>query len=341
MEDLLPRLKHAIERFFPDYRAVMVKDLVCMNSGWESDVYSFTIEHGMAGSRQQRDMVLRIYPGGYAVHKAREEFKTLSILHRMSYPVPEVYRLETSGESLGQPFILMERIEGAPLWGLLYEGSEQQQAGWLRLFCKLFVQLHTLDWRPYVPEEVHKLGDPYACVRSQFEQATGQLQSMGLAGEFQPLANWFNVRLLDVPCTRPAVVHWDFHPQNILVRPNGDAVVIDWTGAAISDPRFDLAWTLLLIEAYMGEDWRARILAEYENQVGGALAGMEFFEAFACARRLFSVVGSIKAGAGALGMRPGAEEVMKKQVEPLRRVAARLKAITGYAPFNIDEVLLW
>ena len=66
---------------------------------------------------------------------------------------------------------------------------------------------------------------------------------------------------------------------------------------------------------------------------------MDFFDAFACGRRLLSVVGSIKAGAGALGMRPGAEEVMRQQVEPLRRVAARLQTVTGLNLVDIESLL--
>jgi len=339
MEELPSRLQAAIARSFPEYEGPQVNDLVCLNSGWESDVYAFRLDYKMDGERGQRDLVLRMYPGGYAAVKARDEYRALAMLHRMGYPVPEVYRVETSGDSLGQPFLIMERVEGVSLWLLMFDGPMEQRDDWLRLFCKLFVQLHSLDWRPYLPEEVDKYADPYACVRIQFEQALWQVKNMGMSAEFTPLLDWFNMRRLDVPCTRPAVVHWDFHPQNILVRPDGSAVVIDWTGATISDPRFDLAWSLLLIEAYIGTEFRARVLAEYENQSNGAVPGMDFFDAFACARRLFSVAGSIKAGAGTLGMRPGAEEVMKKQVEPLRRVADRLKAITGLAPVNVDEIL--
>ena len=33
-----------------------------------------------------------------------------------------------------------------------------------------------------------------------------------------------------VPCRHPALVHGDFHPNNILLREDGSAVVIDWAG---------------------------------------------------------------------------------------------------------------
>ncbi len=56
------------------------------------------------------------------------------------------------------------------------------------------------------------------------------------------------------PCYHP--VHWDYHPGNVLLRDDSSAVVIDWTQIDVSDPRFDLAWTLLLVSSYEGaERW--------------------------------------------------------------------------------------
>jgi hypothetical protein len=154
-----------------------------------------------------------------------------------------------------------------------------------------------------------------------------------------PLMDWLNEHLPAVPCSQPAVVHWDFHPRNIMIRPDGSPQVIDWTSSEISDARFDLAWSLLLIEIYEGVEWRGKVQAEYERQAGGPLIGMDFFNAYACARRLFSVIISMKAGAGALGMRPGAEQIMKGQREPLKKVAARLKMVTGLVLVDIDQIM--
>lgn len=37
-----------------------------------------------------------------------------------------------------------------------------------------------------------------------------------------------------------AIVHWDFTPDNVLVRDGRVTGVIDWEGARAGDPRFDL-----------------------------------------------------------------------------------------------------
>jgi aminoglycoside phosphotransferase (APT) family kinase protein len=66
-------------------------------------------------------------------------------------------------------------------------------------------------------------------------------------------------------------------------------VVIDWTGLQLSDPRFDLAWTLMLISAYQGSQWRQSFLEAYERHAGELLENLEFFDVAACTRRLYSI----------------------------------------------------
>lgn len=45
---------------------------------------------------------------------------------------------------------------------------------------------------------------------------------------------------------REVVCHGDLHPFNVLQR-DGDLVVLDWTGAVLADPCFDVAFTELLL----------------------------------------------------------------------------------------------
>ncbi len=338
MDEIARQMQRYVEQSYAEQGSPVISGLSNISSGWESDVYVFQLEVGSRTDRRQQRQVLRIYPGENGDQKAKDEFRVLAGLYQMGYPVPEVYRLETDHAWFGRPFITMEMIEGSTLWPLLFHGPAERQPEMLALYCRLMLQLHRLDWTPYNPDEAKKIGDPYHYARQELERGAGVAQNFGMT-EFQPLMEWLNSRLVDVPCEHASVVHWDFHPQNILIKPDGSPKVIDWTSATISDARFDLAWSLLLIEAYEGEAWRDRVQAEYERQAGGALIGMDFFMAYACARRLFSVIVSIKAGAGALGMRPGAEQIMKAQREPLKKVAARLQAVTGINLVDIDQLM--
>ena len=157
-----------------------------------------------------------------------------------------------------------------------------------------------------------------------WRQALGEGE-LGLPG-FTPVFNWLEQRKGQVRGAVPAVVHRDFHPNNILICPDGRLVVIDWTQIGVSDARYDLAWALLLLGTYEGTEWRERILREYERQVGHSLLDMDFFEVAACAKRLFSMVFSVQSGAEKMGMRPGAENIIRQETEHIQRVYEVLRS---------------
>ena len=103
--------------------------------------------------------------------------------------------------------------------------------------------------------------------------------------------------------------------------------MIDWTQIEVSDARFDLAWTLVLMGSMAERDYDL-ILQEYERQAGEQVRGLAWFEVAACLKRLFSVIISMDEGAEKLGMRPGAEAQMREHAGPLRGVYAMLRERT-------------
>ena len=58
--------------------------------------------------------------------------------------------------------------------------------------------------------------------------------------DYDEVLDWLQTRTKAITPTEPTVVHGDFHPGNVLLRTDGASFVIDWTGADISDYRFDL-----------------------------------------------------------------------------------------------------
>jgi hypothetical protein len=121
----------------------------------------------------------------------------------------------------------------------------------------------------------------------------------------------------------------------VLVRAVDSAVVIDWTGGTVTDPRIDLAWTRLLMGAHGRPEWSDEVLAGYERQIGTRVAGIEYFDAAMALRRLFDVTVSLGLGAERLGMRPGAVEEMRASLSALGRVYNLFRRITG---LEIPEV---
>jgi len=309
-------------RAFPAKWDVKVRDVVNITTGWESEVYSFDVdvEYGRPEERRHERLILRIYPGDDAEAKSAREFYGMRQLHKAGYPVPQVLILESENSPFGQPFVIMERIEGQELAPLMFGAPKERQQRLLTLFCELFVRLHRLDWRPSTCHVTcGDMDDPYAPVDRELNRWRAYLDRFQ-SSAFLEVLEWLESRREQVPCLRPSPVHWDYHPGNVLLRDDGSGVVIDWTQLDISDPRFDLAWTLVLINSYRGSEWRERILREYERLAEAPVQQIEYFEAAACFKRLGSVVVSLLHGPEKMGMRPEAQARIRQDMEASKRV---------------------
>jgi aminoglycoside phosphotransferase (APT) family kinase protein len=338
-DGMLDLLQDTIVRALPDRTNATVSDLASLSVGWESDVYAFDLASGPPDARQREALVLRVYPGADAHTKSAREFHGMRQLFAAGYPVPRVLALERDASPFGKPFVIMERVAGEMMWSPLFRSPEPRQSALLGLLCELFVRLHRLDWRPFVadPAAVERAG-PYAFVDGWLAEARSILGQFGVP-DAAAMLDWLEVRRDRVPCVQPAPVHLDYHPNNILLGRDGSAHVIDWTQIQVSDPRFDLAWTLMLVGAAEGWPWRDRILAEYERLAGASIEALDWFEVAACGKRLFSVVVSHTAGPEALGMRPEAVELMRQQFGALRNVYQLFVARTGLRLSEVERLL--
>jgi aminoglycoside phosphotransferase (APT) family kinase protein len=218
-------------RTFPAKQGLQVRNLVSITAGWESEMYAFDVEYGPAEDRRPEALVLRLYPGDDAHAKSAHEFHSMRQLHKAGYPVPQVHILERANSPFGKPFVIMERIKGQVMGPQLSRACGGKQRKLLTLFCALFMHLHRLDWRPFVNDVARgETEGPYVFVDRDLRRVHDALAQLSLEG-FLPIVEWLEERRDEVPCRQPSLVHGDFHPYNILLRDDGSAVVIDWTGA--------------------------------------------------------------------------------------------------------------
>lgn len=310
--------------------------LAQISDGWENEVYSFTLQPETGSGPASEDLILRVYPGDDAVLKAKREFAVMDRLFHLGYPVPEVRVLETTGLALGRPFVIMRRVDGEPLGPILRRPPFARKRELIALFCERLVQLHSLDWHEFVSDAA--ADRPEQSVDRWL--ARGRALVDGLApGQFDPAFEWLTAQASRIGDVRLALVHWDYHAQNVLLTAQGEAFVIDWTSAEVTDFRFDLGWTLLLEGMYDGWPMREAILHEYERLSGASVEQVEFFEVIACVRRLFSILVSLRQGAQRLGMRPEAEATMRAQRQHLEGVYAILTYRTGIVLPAVEALL--
>ncbi|HXF61736.1 MAG TPA: phosphotransferase family protein [Caldilineaceae bacterium] len=305
-----------------------VSELTVLSNGWESDVYGFRLQ---AGAQEQR-CVLRCYFGREAAQTARREAAALRVLAGAGYPVPEVYRVEPEGATVGRPFLVMSYAPGELLWRRML--GPDAAPDYLGDFCALLARLHTL---PISPDEVDSALIPRRTAAEQIEFLMGYTERFAVPG-FAQAAAWLRANVQQVRPVALTPVHWDFHPANVLVADERRYCVIDWTQFELTDPRYDLAWTLLLIGTQANWTAAAAVRQGYEA-LNGPVEDLVFFEAAASAKRLFAVLVSLMQGAETLGMRPGAEQIMAGQLGPIAHVYQHWLALTSVPLAAAEERL--
>ncbi len=324
---LQPRL-HAYLSADPRWAGARPQALRFLARGWESEIYLQEFENGEA-------LVLRIYPAADAQVKSAREHHALELLHQAGYPVPEVFALELDASILDRPFVLMEYIPGEQMWPLIDREQEQVGQTLLGQFSRLLADLHQLDWRQFTPE---RPADPADWLLRWLAGNRGELEYFHLDG-FLPVLDWLTARAVDITLQPPAPVHWDFHPGNVLISPAGRLVVVDWTQFTVSDARFDLAWTLLLLGAYEGDRWRTTVLTEYERYQGAPVQDLVWFDAAVATKRLGHMVVALTASPEVTGMMGSAADAMRAQFPAYRWIYTLFQERTGLRLAEVETIL--
>ncbi|OMD38881.1 aminoglycoside phosphotransferase [Paenibacillus odorifer] len=85
------------------------------------------------------------------------------------------------------------------------------------------------------------------------------------------------------PMKQDRIIHGDFHLGNI-VEEQEQFTVIDWTNGQLGDPRYDFAWSFILLKIHLSERYARVFRSAYllENDI--EQEELEVFEAWACLR---------------------------------------------------------
>ena len=327
-------LQDRLEAYYHDLvdPAVQIANLTPISDGWETEVYSFDA----VWVGQHDPVILRLYPGVKVVERCAHEFRALRGLHANGYPVPRVYYHETDAAVLGKPFLIMERINGRSLRSLMVE-DPTRHADWFTRFVQLMVDLHRLDYRAVLGSDEDY--DPVAWLTQKL--VNDRQVIVGDYGQAwaAPVFDWLDARQSVITPMPAAALHGDFHPNNILITPDEQAYVIDWSGFAGGDYRADLGWTRILLVANGAAAERDALLSEYARLSGHPVEQMPYFEALSALWRLFYFAASLDLGAEALGMRPETVAIMRQRADRFRRVYALLQQHTGLSLPQIESLL--
>jgi aminoglycoside phosphotransferase (APT) family kinase protein len=189
--------------------------------------------------------VLRRKPPGKllpSAHAVEREFKVISALHKVGFPVARPHVLCEDDKVIGTAFYVMEYVAGRVLWDPALPGMtrEQRAAIWDEK-NRVISELHKIDYRAVGLED---FGKPGNYIGRQVERWSKQYR----ASETQripamdSLIDWLPKNI--PPEAGTAVVHGDFRLDNTIFHPTEPRIlaVLDWELSTLGDPLADFAY---------------------------------------------------------------------------------------------------
>jgi aminoglycoside phosphotransferase (APT) family kinase protein len=228
--------------------------------------------------------VLRKKPAGVllpSAHAVEREFRVITALHAVGFPVARPILLCEDSTVIGTPFYLMEFVEGRGLWDQALPGMApaERHAIWDEL-NNVMARLHALDFRALGLSDYGKTGNylerQIARWSRQYRSTdTDQIEAMDRLIEWLPL----NIP----PGDETTVVHGDFRLDNVIFHPTEPRIlaVLDWELSTLGDPMVDFA--------YLATSWHMPTsifpsIAGLDHRALGIPQEREFVEAY-CKRR--------------------------------------------------------
>jgi aminoglycoside phosphotransferase (APT) family kinase protein len=194
-----------------------------------------------------RRFVLRRKPPGKllpSAHAVDREYRVISGLNRIDYPVPRAHLLCEDPDVLGTTFYVMELVEGRVLWDpMLPELPPEERRAVYESLTEVMAQLHTADYQALGLGDFGKAGNYYQRQISRWSRQYQASETESIP-EMDRLMEWLpeNVPADDTV----TLVHGDFKLDNTIVHPSEPRViaVLDWELSTLGHPFGDLTYSL-------------------------------------------------------------------------------------------------
>lgn len=254
-----------LQHRLPDTREVTIRNLVRIPTGHAQETWFFDAEWGEQDRRAAQRLVLRrSSPVGNLSTDRALEFEVLTVLADSRVPVPRPFWLETDRAWLGQPFLILERVDGDSSGRFLEDPDLCQQIG--RQFGEVLGSLHRVNWQVaglkcLVPPPTP---DDSALTDVRHWEAVYRADRLEPNPLFEVILAWLEANA-PTGVERTVLLWGDAGPTNILIRDGRIVALVDWELAHLGDPMDDLGILFWRLGRYLD---RAEVLAAYESTSG-------------------------------------------------------------------------
>ena len=304
-EEIRTRLERWLAARLPAAENLRVGEITAPGlTGFSSETMLVDATWTEAGVAKGERWVVRSRPTEHPVfpeYDLHAQVRCLEIVAEVSdVPVPHVRWWEPDAEVIGEPFYVMDRVEGEvpsdsppyTVMGFLADATPEQQRALFDAEIGILVRLHAIDWKT---SGLGFLDKPWFGPAG-FEQQLGFYRKfLAWASEGRPkptIEAAFDWLEANVPEGRDAtVLNWgDARPSNIMVRDFVPVAVLDWEMATLGPPEVDVAWFLYLnrflsegvgAPALPGFRDEAETAALYESLGGRPLTDLHYYQVWA------------------------------------------------------------
>jgi aminoglycoside phosphotransferase (APT) family kinase protein len=222
---------------------VRIDGLESVEFGHSAEMVAFTIATGS----NRRDVVLRLRPTPPALlepYDLARQFHVLTALAPTAVRVPPALWHEPTGEVLGRPFFVMDRVAGSVYELDSPDGTREQVRAMCAGLAEQLAAVHLVD---VADVGLTDLADGETHLTRELDHWAAEIRRVQ-RGPLPALERLLSELRSAIPEPFPAVtlVHGDAKPGNFAFVGEQVSAVFDWEMATLGDPLTDLGWLELL-----------------------------------------------------------------------------------------------
>lgn len=262
---------------------VRIEGLDRVDFGHSAEMMVLTVVSGSAS----RDVVLRLRPKPPALlepYDLTRQFSILRALQPTQVRAPRVLWLEDSGDVLGRPFLVMERVGGD-----VYEmDAPAVDDGTVARMCRSLAEqiaaIHAVDLDA---TGLTALDDGPGHLDRELDHWASEINRVK-RGPLPALERLLGALREGKPDSSPRVtlVHGDAKPGNFAFTDGEVSAVFDWEMTTVGDPLTDIGWLEMLwiqpvgINSHPAALPIEELLAHYERASGITVVNRRWYRAF-------------------------------------------------------------